>query len=65
MRNFILGIIVTIVLIVAVGLVFVDYGLLPTTADVTPPEFEQNLAMSAHGCLHGAARPADRRIRSP
>lgn len=47
MRNFILGIIVTIFLIVAVGLVFVDYGLLPTTADVTPPEFEQHLAMRA------------------
>ena len=47
MRNFILGIIVTIALIVAVGLVFIYYGLLPTTADVAPPEFEANLAMSA------------------
>src|SRR5689334_11128349 len=47
MRNFILGIIVTIFLIVAVGLVLVDYGLLPTNADVAPPEFEQKLAMRA------------------
>jgi mono/diheme cytochrome c family protein len=47
MRNFILGIVVTIVLVVAVGLVFVYYGLLPTNADATPPAFEQHLAMSA------------------
>jgi mono/diheme cytochrome c family protein len=47
MRTFILGIIVTIFLIVAVGLVLVDYGFLPTTADVAPPELEQNLAMRA------------------
>src|SRR5271165_194513 len=47
MRNFILGIIVTIVLIAACGAVFVFYGLLPTNADSTPPEFEQHIAMSA------------------
>lgn len=47
MRNFILGIIVTLVLIVVVGLVSVYFGLLPTNADATPPAFEQNLAMSA------------------
>ena len=47
MRYFILGIIVTIVLIVAAGLVSIDYGLLPTTADVAPPEIERNLAMRA------------------
>jgi mono/diheme cytochrome c family protein len=47
MRNFILGIVVTIVLIVAVALVSVYYGLLPTNADATPPQFETHIAMSA------------------
>ena len=47
MRNFILGIVVTIALIAAVGLVAVYYGLLPTTADATPPALEQHIAMSA------------------
>ncbi len=47
MRSFILGIVVTIALIVAVGLVFVYYGLMPTNADATPPAFEQRIAMSA------------------
>jgi len=47
MRNFILGIIVTIVAVMVVGLACVYFGLLPTTADATPPEFEQRLAMTA------------------
>ena len=47
MRNFILGIIFTIVLIVVVGLVVAYFGLAPTNADATPPEFEQHIAMSA------------------
>jgi len=47
MRNFILGIIATIVVAIAVGLVIAYFGLMPTNADATPPAFEQHIAMSA------------------
>jgi mono/diheme cytochrome c family protein len=47
MRNFILGIIVTIVLLVVTGLIVAYFGFMPTNADATPPAFEQHLAMSA------------------
>ena len=47
MRNFILGIIVTIVLFVLTGLVIAQFGLMPTNADATPPEFEHKIAMKA------------------
>jgi mono/diheme cytochrome c family protein len=47
MRNFILGIIVTIVVILLAGLLTAHFGLMPTNADATPPAFEQNIAMSA------------------
>ncbi len=47
MRNFILGIILTIAVIVLTGLVVAHFGLIPTNADATPPEFEQHLAMNA------------------
>ncbi len=47
MRNFVLGIVVTIVLIVVGGLVIAQFGLMPTNADATPPAFEQHIAMSA------------------
>jgi mono/diheme cytochrome c family protein len=44
MRNFILGIAATIVLILLAGFIVAHFGLLPTNADATPPEFEQDLA---------------------
>ena len=47
MRNFIPGIIATIVVAIAVGLVIAYFGLMPTNADATPPAFEQHIAMSA------------------
>jgi mono/diheme cytochrome c family protein len=47
MRNFILGIVATIVLILVVGFIIAHFGLMPTNADATPPEFEQHIAMSA------------------
>jgi len=47
MRNFILGIIVAIVVILLAGLLIAHFGLMPTNADATPPAFEQNIAMSA------------------
>jgi mono/diheme cytochrome c family protein len=47
MRSFILGIIVTIVLIFAVGLILAQFGLMPTNADATPPAYESRIAMNA------------------
>jgi thiosulfate dehydrogenase len=47
MRNFILGIIVTVIVLVVGGLGFALLGLLPTRANSTPPEMEVHLAMSA------------------
>lgn len=47
MRSFILGIIVTIVLLFAVGLIIAQFGLMPTNADATPPAFESRIAMNA------------------
>jgi mono/diheme cytochrome c family protein len=46
-RNFILGVIVTVVVIVVGGFAFAMLGLLPTNADATPPSFERNIAMHA------------------
>jgi mono/diheme cytochrome c family protein len=47
MRNFILGIVVTIVVLLIIGLGFALLGFLPTRANSTPPEMERHLAMSA------------------
>jgi mono/diheme cytochrome c family protein len=47
MRSFILGIIVTIVLLVVAGLLIAHFGLMPTNADATPPAFESRIAMDA------------------
>jgi len=45
MRNFILGVIVTLVVIVAAGLAFAFLGFVPTNADATPPSIERTIAM--------------------
>lgn len=45
MRNFIIGVIVTLVVIAAGGLAFAFLGLMPTSADATPPSIERNIAM--------------------
>lgn len=47
MRNFILGITVTLLAIILFGLAAATLGLVPTNADATPPRFERRLAMSA------------------
>ncbi|HEX6803756.1 MAG TPA: cytochrome c [Terriglobales bacterium] len=47
MRGFILGVIVTIVVLFGIGLAMADLGFFPTNADATPPSFERQLAMSA------------------
>lgn len=47
MRKFLLGIIVTILVLILVVLGFAFLGLFPTTANVPPPALERHLAMGA------------------
>src|SRR5215469_2117248 len=47
MRGFILGVVVTIVVLFGIGLAVADLGFLPTSADATPPSSERRMAMSA------------------
>jgi mono/diheme cytochrome c family protein len=47
MRNFILGVVITVLVLVFGGIGFALLGLLPTRANVAPPEFEKHIAMSA------------------
>ena len=47
MRNFILGVVVTLLVLVLGGLAIAMLGFLPTNADSTPPQMESRIAMSA------------------
>ena len=47
MRNFILGVVVTLLLLLLGGLAIAMLGLLPTNADSNPPKIERRIAMSA------------------
>src|SRR2546423_4422221 len=47
MRNFVLGVIVTLLVLVAGGLAYLYLGLTPTTADATPPPLESRIMISA------------------
>jgi thiosulfate dehydrogenase len=47
MRNFVLGVIVTVLVIVLGGLAMLDFGFFPTAADATPPNFERRIASGA------------------
>jgi mono/diheme cytochrome c family protein len=47
MRKFTLGIIVTIVILLIVGLGFALLGFVPTNANAAPPKIERQIAMSA------------------
>jgi mono/diheme cytochrome c family protein len=47
MRNFVLGIITAIAALILGGLGLALLGLMPTRANVTPPQMERRLAMSA------------------
>ncbi len=47
MRNFILGAVVTLLLLFLGGLVIATLGFLPTNADSVPPKMERRFAMSA------------------
>lgn len=47
MRNFILGIIVSLLVLVLGALAFLSFGLMPTNADTVPSSLERRIAMSA------------------
>jgi mono/diheme cytochrome c family protein len=47
MRAFIAGGILTVVALFVIALVVAQFGLLPTTADATPPDFEKRIASNA------------------
>jgi mono/diheme cytochrome c family protein len=47
MRNFVLGIIITLVVLAAGALAFAMLGFMPTNADAKPPHLEESIAMHA------------------
>ncbi len=47
MRNFILGVIITLVVLVVGAISFLFLGMMPTNADATPPAMEESIAMRA------------------
>jgi mono/diheme cytochrome c family protein len=47
MRNFVLGVIFTLLLLALAGYAMAVLGLIPTSADATPPAFETRIAMTA------------------
>ncbi len=47
MRSFIVGVIITLLVLVLGGLAAASFGLLPTNADATPPSLERRIASSA------------------
>lgn len=47
MRNFILGVIITLLVLILGGLAIAMLGFMPTNADSTPPGLERRIAMSA------------------
>lgn len=47
MRNFVLGVVITILILVLGGLAFALLGYMPTNADATPPHIEMRIAMNA------------------
>jgi mono/diheme cytochrome c family protein len=47
MRNFILGVIAVLAVLIVGMLAATTFGLIPTTADATPPNLERRIAMSA------------------
>ncbi|MBZ5650819.1 MAG: cytochrome c [Acidobacteriia bacterium] len=47
MRNFILGVVITLLVLLLGGLAIATLGFLPTNADSVPPKMERRIAMSA------------------
>ncbi len=62
MRNFILGVIFTLSLLLLIGLSATLLGFLPTNANASPPRWERHLAMSA---LDASTEKHAARINSP
>ena len=56
MRNFILGIVITILVLLIVGLGVALLGFVPTNANTEPPKLEQQIAKSAIGRFDGTTR---------
>ncbi|HZP63735.1 MAG TPA: cytochrome c [Terriglobales bacterium] len=47
MRNFILGILATLIVLFLVAITILNFGFFPTKADAQPPDLERRVAMSA------------------
>ena len=47
MRNFILGVVITLAVLILGGLAYLSLGFFPTNADATPPALEERIANSA------------------
>lgn len=47
MRNFILGVVITLLILLLGGLGYAMLGYMPTNADATPPHMEMRIAMTA------------------
>jgi mono/diheme cytochrome c family protein len=47
MRNFIVGVVVTLLVLILAGLAFLNLGYMPTNADATPPRMEHKIANNA------------------
>jgi mono/diheme cytochrome c family protein len=47
MRNFIIGVVVTLLVLFVVAVIVAQFGLIPTSADATPPKLESRIAMHA------------------
>ncbi len=55
MRNFILGVIITLLVLVAGGLCLALLGFVHTNADATPPSWEQRIPVSAPSAAYPRA----------
>ena len=62
MRNFVFGIVSTLLLLGFAGLVFASFGLMPTNADSNPPSIERRIASNA---LDASLNRRAERLRNP
>ena len=62
MRNFILGIIITILVLIVGALAIALLGFVPTTSDATPPDWETRIA---NGALDAAMERHAPRVNNP
>jgi mono/diheme cytochrome c family protein len=62
MRNFIVGVVVTLLVLILGGLAFLNLGYMPTNADATPPRMEHKIA---NGALDAAMDRHAPRVNNP